>query len=239
VIRPSTTVFGLLTSDPNDGWITKLYNTLFGFNGLDAASIAFIVQPARVADVVRGLLGGRAHHLHVAPSLWRAAAEGSGLSLVDAIDERGPRFEHARRLVAFASPRQLGLLERAIPDTNAARLEALLLEAGVSSGPASLSVDSSFPGEPLRPVDGRQSEVWLGASWDLEPPRRRAFAAETVLGPPFALWLQRAGDELTERFGFEPRVPPDLIDAVTEPDVRPCQLIDDGFRAAYPHLEAR
>lgn len=241
MIRPSTRVFGVLTTDPADGWLPRLYNTLFGFNGLDAAAIIFIVQPERVADVVRGLLQGRAHHLHLAPPLWRAAAEavGGGLPLVDAIDEAGPRFEHARRLVSFAAPRSVGLLEHAATGTNAARLETALRDLGVQGTDGDVLIDTSFPFESAPPVTSRPKEVWVGTSWELAPPRRRAFPEATVLGPPFALWLQRAADELTARFGFEPRVPNDLLDALAEPEVRPCQLTDDAFRRAYPHLEGR
>lgn len=243
MIRPTTCVFGLATADREDGWLARLYNALFGFNGLDAAFVVFVVQPSHLPAVLDGLLTGRrAHHLHVAPSLWApaAAALSAPTPFVDAVDlASGPRFEHARRLVEFASPATLSLLDRAPEGTLGAKLEAELLTLGASAGPGGLAVDSAFAGEPLRPVPGAPREVWSAASWALAPPRRRAFPADTELGPPWALWVRRAGDELLTRFGVEPRVPRDLFEALMEPDFRPCQLTDDAFRAAYPHLEAR
>lgn len=242
MIRPSTQVFGLVTADKGDGWLARLYNALFGFNGLDAAYVVFIVQPPHVGAVLDGLLRQqRAHHVHVAPSLWApvAAALQTSARFVDALDASGPRFEHPARLVSFASPQRPSLLEAAPAGTLAAALERHFLDLGLTVGGAPLAFDTSFEGEPLQPVVTSPPEVWSAASWALEPVRRRAFRPETVLGPPFTLWVRRAGDELTARFGVEPRVPNDLAAALVEDAFRPCQLTDDAFRAAYPHLEAR
>ncbi len=243
MIRPTTRVFGLLTADTDDGWLARLYNALFGFNGLDAAYVVFVVQPAHVAAVLDGLLAGkRAHHVHVAPSLWAAAATAlkSSEPFVDAVDlASGPRFEHAARLVSFADPSTLRLLEPAPSGTPGEMLERQLLSLGVMTDSGDLALDTSFAGEPLRPVTSSPPEVWSATSWAWQHPRRRAFAEATQLGPPFALWVRRAGDELTSQFGFEPRVPNDLADALSATTFRPCQLTDDAFRTAYPHMERR
>lgn len=240
MIRPTTQVFGLLTADAGDGWLARLYNALFGFNGLDAAYVVFLVQPPHVGLVLEGLLpGGRAHHVHVAPSLWRHAARatGSGLPFIDALDATGARFEHASRLMQFAAPQLPTLFEPPRgPDDEA--LQHVLLELGLTRGDAPLGFDTSFPGEPLVPPDDPPPEVWSVTSWSLEPSHRRAWPETTLLGPPFTQWVRRAGDELLARFGVEPRVPNDLASVLAETTFRPCQLTDDGFRAAYPHLEA-
>ncbi|MBL8934259.1 MAG: hypothetical protein JNM69_06890 [Archangium sp.] len=240
MIRPTTQVFGLLTADADDGWLARLYNALFGFNGLDAAYVVFMVQPPHVGRVLDGLLsGGRAHHVHVGPSLWRPAARaiGSSLPFVDAVNGRGARFEHASRLVRFAAPLKPALFEPARgPDDEA--LQQVLLECGLTRGSGVLGFDTSFPGEPLVPPDAPPADVWSVTSWGLEPSHRRAWPESTLLGPPFTQWVRRAGDEVLARFGVEPRVPNDLANALLEPAFRPCQLTDDAFRAAYPHLEA-
>lgn len=239
MIRPTTQVFGLLTADTEDAWLAKLYNALFGFNGLDAAYVVFAIQPTHVGRVLEGLRAGRAHHLHVAPSLWRPAARalGSSLSFVDAVDAEGARFEHPRRLVAFASPQVPTLFEPARgPDDEA--LQQVLLELGIVRGRSSLGFDTSFAGEPLVAPVAPPENVWSVTSWGLDPSRRRAWPETTLLGPPFAHWVRRAGDEVTKRLGVEPRVPADLAKALAEPTFRPCQLTDDAFRSFYPHLEA-
>jgi hypothetical protein len=242
VIRPSTQIFGLLTAEADDGWLARLYNTLFGFNGLDAAYVVFAIQPPHVGQVLHGLLqGGRAHHVHVAPSLWMAAAKAqqTHTPFVDAIDERGPRFEHAQRLSSFAGSSTIGLLEEAPPDPRSALLHRAFFELGLRAAPSEIGVETSFEGEALRPVTRSAPEVWLAASWALEPPRRRAWPEQTRLGPPVGLWVQRASDEIARRFGAAPRTPHDLAQALEEPAFRPCQLTDDTFRRAYPHLEGR
>lgn len=240
MIRPTTQVFGLLTADADDGWLARLYNALFGFNGLDAAFVVFIVQPPHVGRVLDGLLsGGRAHHVHVAPSLWSHAARaiGSALPFVDALDASGARFEHARRLVSFAAPQKPALFEPARgPDDEA--LQHVLLELGVTRGTSTLGFDTTFPGETLVAPVAPPADVWSVTSWNLEPSRRRAWPETTLLGPPFTQWVRRAGDEVLARFGVEPRVPNDLANALAETTFRPCQMTDDAFRAAYPHLEA-
>lgn len=244
MIRPTTRVFGLVTANQDDGWLARLYNALFGFNGLDAAYVVFVVQPPKVGAVLKGLLEQqRAHHVHVGPSLWAEAAKALGAPgpFVDVVDAAGPRFEHARRLVEFAAPRRLSLLEWSPAGTLSSELANHLDQLGVAlpAPPAdALAIDPSFEGEPLRRVTASPAEVWIATSWALEPSRRRAWRAETVLGPPFTLWLRRAGDELAAHFGVEPRVPNDLEAALTETSFRPCQLTDDGFRRAYSHLGA-
>ncbi len=240
MIRPTTQVFGLLTADADDGWLARLYNALFGFNGLDAAFVVFMVQPPHVGRVLDGLLSaGRAHHVHVAPSLWRAAARavGSTLPFVDALDSSGARFEHARRLVSFAAPQTPTLFEPARgPDDEA--LQQVLVELGVAHGTSTLGFDTTFPGETLVAPNAPPTDVWSVTSWNLESSRRRAWPDTTLLGPPFTQWVHRAGDEVLARFAIEPRVPNDLANALAETTFRPCQLTDDAFRSAYPHLEA-
>lgn len=242
MIRPSTRVFGLVTANQDDGWLARLYNALFGFNGLDAAYVVFVVQPPKVGAVLKGLLEQqRAHHVHVAPSLWAEAAKALDAKgpFVDVVDAAGPRFEHARRLVDFAAPQRLSLLESWPPGTRSADLTRLFADLGVTLPTTDLAVDTSFEGDPLRGVTASPAEVWVATSWALEPSRRRPWHPATLLGPPFTLWLRRAGDELASHFGVEPRVPNDLEAALAEASFRPCQLTDDAFRSAYPHLGAR
>ncbi|MBL8919577.1 MAG: hypothetical protein JNJ54_11990 [Myxococcaceae bacterium] len=259
MIRPSTRVFGLVTANQDDAWLARLYNALFGFNGLDAAYVVFVVQPPKVGAVLKGLLEQqRAHHVHVAPSLWAEAAKALDAEgpFVDVVDAAGPRFEHARRLVEFAAPQRAVLLEWWPEGTRSAALNGLFADLGaalpvgeleltVTTAPraepahrvaADLAIDTSFEGDPLRRVTGSPKEVWVATSWALAPSRRRAWPPETVLGPPFTLWVRRAGDELAAQLGVDARVPNDLEAALAQTSFRPCQLTDDGFRRAYPHL---
>lgn len=208
---------------------------------------------------------GKFAQLHVAPSHWAAAARwaGASLPLVDVL-RLTPQgvvadFEHARRVAAFAGPgahRVLG--EGALAAAVRAALEtatgvtraALPAPGDVAPGPGAataarqadagtsgLVLDAALPGEPgaLAPLPGAPREVWSASSWSLEPPRRRALPEAVRLGPPFTLWVQRAGDELQAAFGAEPRVPDDLTDALAEPTFRPCKLTHDDFRERHGH----
>jgi hypothetical protein len=68
-MTPSTRLFGLLMNDPRDeGHVTRLYNYLFGFNGLDAAYLSFVLKPEHVVAALDGFVKTRkAELLHVAP----------------------------------------------------------------------------------------------------------------------------------------------------------------------------
>lgn len=234
MIAPTTRVFGLVTAEAEDGWLARLYNYLYGFNGLDAAYVTFVVRAEALDAVLGGFVKGRkAEHLHVAPSHWAQAARWakSAEPFVDAISitDAGvtTRFEHARRLAQFA-PARPALLG---PDGPLRQL----LAREIGEGGGELLVDPAFAGEPTTALTENRP-TWSATSWALEHPRRRAMPAGVELGPPFTLWVQRAGDEITAAFGREPRIPGDLADALGEDTFRPCKLTRDDFRAHYPHL---
>lgn len=124
MIGPGTRVFGLVTADPEDGWLAHLFNYLFGFNGLDAAYVNFLVRPDVLATTLTGLVrSGRTEAVHVAPSHWEAAAAWRGAGqLIDTIDIAAgaarPSFAHARHLA--------GLLTSTLPP----RFSAAVFGAG-------------------------------------------------------------------------------------------------------------
>lgn len=226
MIGPTTRVFGLVTAEAEDGWLARLYNYLYGFNGLDAAYVTFVVRAEALDAVLTGFVKGRkAEHLHVAPSHWAQAARWakSAEPFVDSItigDEVTARFEHARRLVEFAPT--IPSLLWGEGQGEGQRLRHELEKLGCRAG-GELLLDTAFPGEPTTPLTERK-QIWTATSWSLEHPRRRAMPEGVELGPPFTLWLARAGDEIEAAFGREPRVPDDLAEALAEETLRPCRL---------------
>jgi len=76
MIRPTTRLFGLVMSDPRvEGHVTRIYNYLFGFNGLDAAYLSFILRPEALEVAMKGFVDtGRCEALHVAPAHQRGVA---------------------------------------------------------------------------------------------------------------------------------------------------------------------
>lgn len=259
MIGPATRVVGLVTADKGDEWLVRLFNALYGFNGLDAAYLPFIVRP----DVVPALLDGfvtskKAEALHVAPSLWEAAAAWAKApeGLVDAITFRDGRadvdFLHphalaplvAQHLKAGAQVAWLG--DRRVADACLARLQALDVHVhalDVAEGrPASLDgldclLDAALPGQagPL-PVAGTPRAYVAACDWNLAPAPTRALAAAVERVSVLPAWVERAVDETGERFGVDLRVPKDLDAAVREPRLRPCKLTDEQFRERYEHL---
>ncbi|MFZ5445266.1 MAG: hypothetical protein ACOZQL_35075 [Myxococcota bacterium] len=91
MIGPTTRLFGLAMSDPAEGHVARLYNALFGFNGLDAAYLTFLVKPAQLAFTLTGFkTTGQTEVLHVAPAHQRAAGQWLGLDgAVDTLWLRG------------------------------------------------------------------------------------------------------------------------------------------------------
>lgn len=76
MIRPSTRLFGLVMSDPRvEGHVTRIYNYLLGFNGLDAAYLSFVLRPEALEVAMKGFVDtGRCEALHVAPVHQRGVA---------------------------------------------------------------------------------------------------------------------------------------------------------------------
>ncbi|MEW5740135.1 MAG: hypothetical protein AB1938_14485 [Myxococcota bacterium] len=259
MIRPSTRVLGLITADAGDEWLVRLFNALYGFNGLDAAYMPFIVR----ADVLGKLLDGfvetrKAEALHVGPSLWADAAAWakSPLGLVDAITPLGTgavscRFLHPQTLAPLLEQHlSPGATVAWVGDARVAEaclaplqaLEAHILPLEGSPSVSTLDgvdclLDAALPGQsgPL-PIPGNPRALLSACDWSLTPPRTRALAESVKRWSILPAWIERAVDETREHFGVDVRVPKDLDVAVTEKRLRPCQLTDDGFRSHYEHL---
>jgi hypothetical protein len=75
VIGPSTRLFGLVMTDPRaEGHVTRLFNYLFGVNGLDAAYLSFLVKPQQLEFTLTGFkTTGQAELIHLAPAHQEAA----------------------------------------------------------------------------------------------------------------------------------------------------------------------
>lgn len=76
MIAPGTRLFGLVMTDPRvEGHLTRLYNYLFGFNGLDAAYLSFMVKPQHLDLLLSGFKStGQTELVQLAP----AHQEGAG-----------------------------------------------------------------------------------------------------------------------------------------------------------------
>jgi hypothetical protein len=261
MIGPTTRVVGLVTAEKGDEWLVHLHNALYGFNGLDAAYLPFVVRPDLAGRLLDGFLEtNKAEHLHVAPSLWAEAARWAKapLGLVDAVT---PRAGHVD--VDFAHPRALEpLLAQHLkpgdhvawvgaPEVAQACLEPLhalevhvtALEAPDHGQLSSLDtvdclLDAALPGRaaPL-PLAGSPRAVLAACDWSLTPAPRRALAASVERWSVLPAWIERAVSETRARFGVDVRVPKDLDAAVTERRLRPCKLTDEAFRSHYEHLE--
>lgn len=259
MIRPSTRVVGLITADAGDEWLVRLFNALYGFNGLDAAYMPFIVR----ADVVGKLLDGfveskKAEALHVAPSLWADAASWakSPLGLVDALTPLGTgavscHFLHPQTLAPLLEQRLfpgakvawLGdarVAQACLAPLHAVRAHLLPLEGNGtldSLDGVDCLLDAALPGHAgPQPVPGNPRALLSACDWSLTPSRTRALAESVQRWSILPAWIERAVDETREHFGVDVRVPKDLDVAVTEKRLRPCQLTDDGFRSHYEHL---
>jgi hypothetical protein len=79
MIGPGTRLFGLVMTDPRiEGHVTRLYNYLFGFNGLDAAALSFMVKPQHLDLTLEGFAKTRQTELiHFAPAHQDAAGRWS------------------------------------------------------------------------------------------------------------------------------------------------------------------
>lgn len=80
MIGPTTRLFGLVMSDPRaEGHVARLYNALFGFNGLDAAYLTFLVKPAQLGFTLDGFKQtAQTEVLHLAPAHQAAAGQWLG-----------------------------------------------------------------------------------------------------------------------------------------------------------------
>lgn len=88
MIGPTTRVFGVVAASPEtDGHVARIYNALFGFNGLDAAYLSFYVRPDVLHFTLTGFSTTRdTEELHVVPAHQEGAAKWAGLSgAIDAI----------------------------------------------------------------------------------------------------------------------------------------------------------
>lgn len=259
MIGPTTRVVGLVTADKGDEWLVRLFNALYGFNGLDAAYLPFIVRP----DVVGKLLDGfvetkKAEHLHVAPSLWAevAAWAKAPRGLVDAVTPRDGGVDvdlvHPRALVPLLEQRlKPGAQVAWVGDARVAKacleplhaLEAHVVALDGPDAPKTLDgvdclLDAALPGQggPL-PVGGSPRAALSACDWGLVPAPTRALAASVERWSTLPAWIERAVAETRARFGADVRVPKDLDVAVQERRVRPCKLTDDAFRSHYEHLQ--
>jgi len=256
MIRPSTRVVGLVTADQGDDWLVRLFNTLYGFNGLDAAFMPFVVKPTVVGTLLDGFVTTKkTEHVYVAPSLWAEAAAWAKapLGLVDAMTIRDGGAD-----VDFGHPRALApwLAQHLAPGAHLAWVgdERVALpclaplharDVDVTAAPGHLAtlegldclLDAALPGHsgPL-PLPGMPRAVVSACDWNLMPQRTRALAADVARWSILPAWIQRAAEDTRARFGLNVRVPTDLAAAVTERRLRPCQLNDDAFRDHYEHL---
>lgn len=75
MIGPTTRVFGVVAIDAQaHGHVARLYNYLFGFNGLDAAYLSFFVRPEVLHFTLTGFAtSGTAEVLHFVPPHQTAA----------------------------------------------------------------------------------------------------------------------------------------------------------------------
>lgn len=82
MIGPTTRVFGVVAASPEtDGHVARLYNYLFGFNGLDAAYVSFYVRPEVLERTLTGFSAAKnAEVLHVVPAHQESAAKWAGVS---------------------------------------------------------------------------------------------------------------------------------------------------------------
>lgn len=261
MIGPATRVVGLVTADKGDEWLVRLFNALYGFNGLDAAYMPFIVR----SDVVPTLLDGfrttrKAEALHVAPSLWEAAAAWAKAEggLVDAITWQGDAavtdFRHPHTLAPLVEQhlkpgaRVAWLGDARVAQACLAPLQALEVHVTALEGAeraASLDgidcvVDAALPGRagPF-PVPGSPRAYVAACDWNLAPAPTRPLAASVERVSVLPAWVERAVDETGQRFGVDVRVPKDLDAAVREARLRPCKMTDDQFRERYEHLRVR
>lgn len=92
MIGPKTKVMGLVMTDPRaEGHVTRLYNYLFGFNGLDAAYVSFLVRSEHLELTLNGIrTSGQTELLHLAPAHQAAAARWARVDgLIDTVRVRG------------------------------------------------------------------------------------------------------------------------------------------------------
>jgi hypothetical protein len=261
MIRPGTRVVGLVTADAGDEWLVRLFNALYGFNGLDAAFMPFVVRPAVVGKLLDGFVTSKkAEHLYIAPSLWAEAAAWakSPLGLVDAVTPReggaDVDFGHPRALAPLLEQhlapgaRVAWLGDERVAAPCLAPLHALEVEVHALASSSDLTtldglaclLDAALPGHsgPL-PLPGMPRAVLSACDWQLTPAPTRALAADVARWSIVPAWIERAAQETRARFGVDVRVPGDLAAAVTEKRLRPCQLTDDAFRERYEHLLQR
>lgn len=259
MIGPTTRVVGLVTADKGDEWLVNLFNALYGYNGLDAAYLPFIVR----AEVVGKLLDGfvetkKAEHLHVAPSLWTevGAWAKAPLGLVDAVTPKDGAvtagLEHPHALTPLIEQHlKPGAQVAWLGDARVAKtcleplhaLEAHVVALDGPDAPKTLDgvdclLDAALPGQagPL-PVPGSPRSVLSACDWNLKPAPARALAASVERVSVLPAWIERAVAETKVRFGVDVRVPPDLDAAVRERRLRPCKMTDDAFRSHYEHLQ--
>lgn len=104
MIGPGTKVMGLVMTDPRvEGHVTRLYNYLFGFNGLDAAYVSFLVRSQHLELTLNGIQSsGQTELLHLAPAHQAAAGRWAGVDgLIDTVRVRG---EGPRATLGHADP---------------------------------------------------------------------------------------------------------------------------------------
>lgn len=70
MIGPGTRLFGVVMTDPRvEGHLARIYNALFGFNGLDAAYLTFLVKPLHLELTLAGFVKtAQAESIHLAPA---------------------------------------------------------------------------------------------------------------------------------------------------------------------------
>jgi hypothetical protein len=75
MIGPTTTLFGLVMSDPGaDAHVARLYNYLLGFNGLDGAYLSYLVKPEHLHLTLTGFQKtARTTQVHLVPTHQHAA----------------------------------------------------------------------------------------------------------------------------------------------------------------------
>ena len=143
MIEPTTRLFGLLMSEPREAWIARLYNYLFGANGLDAAYLTFLVRPDAVARTLDGLTKGlTVERLHIAPGHWQAVTDWARTGPVDVLD--------LRRAGAAASSVHAELARRLRPDDD---LVSAWSDAELWTTRAVREIEQAFGLHPAVPSD--------------------------------------------------------------------------------------
>lgn len=104
MIGPGTRLFGLVMTDPRvEGHVTRLYNYLLGFNGLDAAYLSFLVKPPQLDFTLTGFkTTGQAELIHLAPA--HQAAAGRWLQAAGPVDTLALRGGTAEGTLVDADP---------------------------------------------------------------------------------------------------------------------------------------